>query len=130
MEQYYRNKGHESGSLVARNRYDVSRKNGLSIEDIALLEVAGVIAIIVNTVPAAFWTLFFIYATPGLLDDIRREVQAVVTTRRSERGPIQRVDIKSLKQHCPLLNSTVQETLRHRAQWCLGPQGDGRHDSE
>lgn len=70
-------------------------------------------AILVNTAPAAFWTLFFIYSTPGLLDDIRSEIDSIVISTDNGDGLLRSVDLKSLKQHCPLLISTFQETLRY-----------------
>jgi len=113
FEQYFRNEGHKSGSVLAKNRYEVAAKDGVALEDIAKYEVGGAVAILVNTAPAAFWTLFFIYSTPGLLDDIRKEVDSIVIKNDDGHGPTRSVDVKSLKQHCPLLISTFQETLRH-----------------
>ena len=113
FEQYYQGDGLMAGSILAKNRYEVAEKNGVALEDIAKLEVGGVIALVANSSPAAFWTIFFINSTPGLLDDIRREVDAVVVTNNEGHEITRSLDIKSLKEQCPLLTSTFQETLRY-----------------
>ena len=112
FEQYYQDDGLMTGSIFAKNRYEVAEKNGVALEDIAKLEVGGVTALVANSSPAAFWTIFFIYSTPGLLDDIRREIDAVVVTTHEGHEITRSLDIKSLKEQCPLLTSTFQETLR------------------
>ena len=115
FEQYFRDGGHKTGSILAKNRYEVAAKNGVALADIARYEVGGAVAILVNTSPAAFWTLFFIYSTPGLLDDVRSEIDSTVMSTDDDGGLLRSVDLKSLKQHCPLLISTFQETLRYCA---------------
>lgn len=78
--------------------------------DIARYEVGGSIAILVNTAPAAFWTLLMLYSHPGLLNDIRKEIDACTngTTTRT-------IDITTLKDACPLFLSSYQEVLRHKS---------------
>lgn len=113
FEAYYRAGGAEKASVLARLRYQTGVDNGLSLEDIARFEVGGSIAILVNTVPAAFWTLFFLSSHPGLLEDIRKEIDACVIP--TDGGATRIVDITTLKSSCPLLLSAYQETLRHRS---------------
>ena len=113
FEKYFQDGGHKTGSVLAKYRYEVAAKNGVALEDIARYEVGGAVAILVNTAPAAFWTLFFIYSTPGLLDDIRREIDSTVVRIDNGHELTHSVDLKSLKQHCPLLIATFQETLRY-----------------
>lgn len=116
FEHYFQNGGHKEGSILMQNRYETSAKNGLSVEDIARYEVGGAIAILVNTAPAAFWTLLYTYSQPGILEDIRKEVSSIMTTTVDEtRNPIWSLDITSVKNNCPLLTSTFQEVLRHRS---------------
>lgn len=113
FEKYYRNEGHKSGSDLAKKRYEVAARNGVSLEDTAKYEVGGALATVFNTAPTAFWTLFFIYSTPGLLDQVRAEIDSIVIMNSDHQGPIRNVDIKGLKERCPLLISTFQETLRY-----------------
>lgn len=115
FERYFRTEGHKQASILMRNRYETSARNGIAIEDIARYEVGGAIAILVNTTPAAFWMLLLVYSYPGLLDDVRKEVDSVVTTTRDDDGLVRNLDITLLKTNCPLLTSTFQEVLRYRS---------------
>jgi cytochrome P450 len=111
FEAYYRAGGVEKGSALAKLRYQAEINNGIPIEDIARYEVGGSIAIMVNTAPAAFWTLYLLFSHPGLVDEIRNEIDACVETD----GNTKIVDITTLKSSCPLLLSAYQEVLRHRS---------------
>lgn len=115
FEHYFRTGGHKEASILMKNRYEVSAKNGIALEDIARYELGGAIAILVNTTPAAFWMLFLVYSSPDLVDDIRKEVDSVVTTTTNNDGDMVRhLDITLLKTSCHLLTSTFQEVLRYR----------------
>lgn len=114
FENYFRNDGHKQGSILIRKRYEVGRNNGVPIDDIARYEVGGALALLVNTAPAAFWILFFAYSCQGLLEDLRMEVDGIMTTDKYDTGIVMRsLDISSVKTSCPLLTSTFQEVLRY-----------------
>jgi cytochrome P450 len=116
FEQYFHSGGIEEASVLMHNRYEVGARNGVPVADIARYEVGGVIAILVNTAPAAFWLMYFVYADAKLLEDIRKEVGAIVEVRQDPNGgTIRSLDITNLKTSCPLLLSAFQETLRHRS---------------
>lgn len=116
FEQYYRTGGHEEGSVLARNRYETSLKNGISLKDIARYEVGGATAILVNTAPAAFWMLLYVYSHAELLEELREEVSSIMVVTIDKTGnSIRSLDITSVKTDCPLLTSTFQEVLRHRS---------------
>jgi len=112
-ESYFRNKGHEEASVLMRNRYEISTNNGLAVEDIARYEVGGAFAILVNTAPAVFWALFLTYSHPGLLADLRRELDPIMTRTIGVKGLLPSLDITSLQTNCPLLTSTFQDVLRY-----------------
>ncbi|KAK4204646.1 putative cytochrome P450 E-class, group IV [Triangularia verruculosa] len=114
--EYYTSNGQDSASLLTRLRYGVATRNKIPVEDIAKIEVGGTIAILVNTVPAAFWTLFYLHANPSLLSSVRAEVDACTDTAHPADGKVTKtIDIVTLKAKCPLLLSSYQETLR-----CVG----------
>ncbi|KAM3077156.1 hypothetical protein ACMFMG_003377 [Clarireedia jacksonii] len=116
FEQYFRAGGVEQASILMRNRYEAGARNGVPEADIARYEVGGSIAILVNTAPALFWLMYFVYADSKLLEDIRKEVGALVEVRRGPHGEtIRSLDITNVKTSCPLLLSAFQETLRHRS---------------
>ena len=115
--RYFENGGHREASILMQNRFTTSAKHGISIEDIASYEVGGSIAILVNTVPATFWMLVYVYSHPEILQEIRKEVAAVVVLQQPspDEQCVNSLDITALKTNCPLLTSTFQEVLRHRS---------------
>ena len=116
---YFEAKHHEYGSTLVQNRYDTSMQNKISIKDIARFEVGNTIAILVNTAPAVFWMLFYLYSNPAVLQDCRNEIESVISDAKEINGTRRTIDITSVKQDCPILTSTFQEVLRQRT---LGAQ--------
>jgi hypothetical protein len=108
---YYEAGGVEKASVLTQNRYNVGVKHGLPIIDIARFEVGGSMAVLVNTAPAAFWTLLLVQMHKDLLDEIRQEVDACIEKKDEHLV----LDIAALKERCPLLLSCYQEVLRYRA---------------
>ncbi|VUC22732.1 unnamed protein product [Clonostachys rosea] len=114
FEEYYNKGGVKLGSAYAKNRYQSEADNNLSLEDIARFEVGGSIAVLVNTAPAAFWTIVLIYSQSDLLSDIRKEVDACTETTTDDKGSVTKaLNINTLKEACPLLLSAYQEVLRY-----------------
>lgn len=113
---YFEAKHHESGSMLVQNRFETSRKHKIPIADIARYEVGGSIAVLVNTAPAAFWILFYMFSNPDVLQDCRDEVGTITAAVTDpSTGHIKRtLDITGIKQNCPILTSTFQEVLRQR----------------
>ena len=66
-----------------------------------------------NTAPACFWAIFFIYATPGILSEIRQSLDSTFSENDKDRGTGRDFNIENIKERCPLLVSTVSETLRY-----------------
>ncbi|KAK0703699.1 putative cytochrome P450 [Lasiosphaeria miniovina] len=119
FEAYYLAGGVEKGSALARNRYQVSADHGVPLEDIARFEVGGSMAILLNTTPAALWTLLLLhsYDDGSLLEDIRAEIDACTETSTADdygQTTVKALDIATLKDSCPLLLSAYQEVLRYR----------------
>ncbi|KAL9619511.1 MAG: hypothetical protein Q9160_005874 [Pyrenula sp. 1 TL-2023] len=115
FEAYYKAGGLENASILAHKRYRASTDNGVALGDLARFELGNSIGLLVNTTPAAFWTLLFLYSHPDLLDDVRKEIERVIETNSENDSIVKSVDITSLKKNCPLLLSSYQETLRHRS---------------
>lgn len=66
-----------------------------------------------NTQPLVFWFILFIYATPGLVDELRKEIAPYVPVSTETQPPsITSLDIRALSSKCPLLKSTLYETFR------------------
>jgi cytochrome P450 len=113
FETYYNAGGVQNASVLAQKRYQVEVDNNVPLEDISRYEVGGSVAILVNTAPAAFWTLLLLHSHPGLLDDVRKEIDACTETTITNRSTIKALDVTTLKEGCPLLLSSYQEVLRY-----------------
>ncbi|KAI1748058.1 cytochrome P450 [Xylaria castorea] len=111
FEKYYKEGGLRQASDLVQQRYQAQTDHNVSLKDIARYEIGISIAILVNTAPAAFWILLLVHSHPGLLDEIRKEVDACIKT--TEAGSS--LDITALKESCPLLLSSYQEALRYSA---------------
>ncbi|KAM7202918.1 Cytochrome P450 [Naviculisporaceae sp. PSN 640] len=120
IEAYYKAGGVETASVLARARLTASSGVNIPLHDIAQFEVAGAVALLVNTTPACFWTLFMLHAHPGLRDQVRKEIDACTETTATKAADgsdiiTKTVEITTLKEKCPLLLSAYQETLRYKA---------------
>lgn len=120
IEAYYKAGGLEAASKLPKARLEASQGVNIPLHDIAQFEVAGTVALLVNTTPACFWTLFMLHAHPGLREQVRREIDActeTTVTKSADGSDIttKTVEITTLKEKCPLLLSAYQETLRYKA---------------
>ena len=115
FEHYLNTNGHEQASVLMKNRYEASAKNGVPVTDIARFEVGGSVAILVNTAPTVFWMLLLVYSHPGLVNDLRKEISQMMTEQTRNGNIVRSLDITGLKTSCPLLTSTFQEVLRYRS---------------
>lgn len=103
------------GSQLIRESHRSNTARGVSFEDQGRFEITTCIGLLVNTVPSLLWTLWHILSEPKLLQDLRSEILALVEVRKSlGKGGLTlvRLPISQLQSSCPLLGSTVKETLR------------------
>ncbi|KYG49616.1 hypothetical protein M433DRAFT_149844 [Acidomyces richmondensis BFW] len=117
--QYGLNDGWKTGSQFAKSRAQLSFKYRLTKKMYGLNENSVLSALLVNTVPSAFWLLSYIFADPKLLIDIRQEIDKCVHETNS--GKQKFISSTLLKTQCPLLNSALRETLR-----IIGPMNINR----
>ena len=116
FEKYFQSGGHKHSSQFVQDRYEISVKNGLSLQDISRYELGSALAILVNTPPTMFWFIYFVYSNSELLEDLRKEIESITKRSVDETdGPTLSIDITNAKANCPLLASTYQEVLRHCA---------------
>ena len=115
FDKYFREKHHEKGSVLVQNRYRNSWENKIPVNDIARYEVGGSIAILVNTTPAAFWILLYIFAHQNVLQAVRAETTSILNSTTDSAGKqTQSLDITKVKTHCRVLTSVFTEVLRHK----------------
>lgn len=100
---------------LERNRvYD---ENGFSFEYRGY-EYGVLWALNANTQPLVFWMLTFVYSTPGLLAELRREVApyvdiAAAAAEDPGRKPtLGAMDYRGVTRDCPLLRAAMLETFR------------------
>lgn len=107
--EYFRKNGHESGSALVKARVKVMKRE-LPQSDIAALECVNGQAILVNSVPTAFWTLWQVYSNDEILHAVRGEVDAITSFKDGWKT----ISLPTLT-NLPILESTMQETLRYRS---------------
>jgi cytochrome P450 len=113
FKNYYDNKHHLDGSPLVKARFEINQKHGISIEDIAHFDLSVCIALLVNTVPATFWCLYYLYSRAPLLKEVRLGINTFVKTTRDTSGTVLcSVDVYDVLRNYPLLTAVVQETLR------------------
>ena len=115
FKQYFANKDHETGSALIKGRVKACVKYAISVDDTARLELVALIALLDNTMPAAFWMLFYVFSNPSILHDLRLELEKILQeTEKSMDTVLRTLDAAAIKERCPILHSVLQETLRHR----------------
>ena len=110
FEKYYHGNSHESASRMIQTRYKVLRQYNLCEEDIAHFDLNVCLGLLINTVPASCWTLYYIYSQPGLLEEVRAAIAPHI--QASGDGSKHHVNIANVAVRCPLIVSIVHETLR------------------
>ncbi|KAK8043983.1 hypothetical protein PG993_004007 [Apiospora rasikravindrae] len=113
LMSYFRSGHYKSGSalLLARYAYIVDKQGIEDLEDLARFELAGAFASIENTVPTTFWFLSRIFSDPTVLKDCREELTPLVKARNG----VSYVDVDSIKASCPIIQSTLHETIRYHS---------------
>jgi cytochrome P450 len=65
-----------------------------------------------NTHPVLFWLLAYIYSTPGLLDELRKEIAPYIRLSQTEPPEITSMDLPALSHNCQLIKACIFETYR------------------
>ncbi|KAL8933917.1 MAG: hypothetical protein Q9216_006158 [Gyalolechia sp. 2 TL-2023] len=112
FQTYFEANHHETGSMLVQCRYQSLLKKNVPVPDIARYEACGSIAILVNTTPAVFWTLFYLFSQPEILRECRDEVDSIMTVVQSKEHTRRILHISQIRQQCPILSATFQEALR------------------
>lgn len=110
MENEYYNDP-ETSQLI-KNRAEINLgKFNMSKKMHAFGDSSLLFGALLNTIPATFWLISYIYEDGELLDEIRHEVDECVTIPASE--PNRRImNATRLRTSCPLFSSALRETLR------------------
>ncbi len=111
---FYANNHELTASKLIQDRLACSQKWGFTPDDIANFEISTLFLATTNSVPTSFWQLSYILSSPSLIEQIRGEVESIVTRKPSAEDGIEEavMDITRFQTDCPLLLSTFHETLR------------------
>ncbi|KAI1087194.1 cytochrome P450 [Rostrohypoxylon terebratum] len=113
FRQYYAVGGLEGASRFIKARHEVNKKYGVKDEDIAHFDLGVCTALLVNTVPAMSWTLYYAFSNPTLLAQLRKGIEAVIFSSQSiHPDSTVSVNIPRIIKDVPLLESFVKEVLR------------------
>ena len=110
FNKYYRDMGHDSGSRLIQSHYEVTKRYNLCDEDIAHFDLNICLGLLINTVPATCWALYYVYSQSKLLEEFRAAISPHI--HLSPQGPTRHVNIAEVAAECPLIASIVHETLR------------------
>jgi cytochrome P450 len=106
----------DTTSAIMASRWDSYMvKNYIGIEAMARIEGSLAFGLLDNSVPTTFWFVYEIFKRPELLSELRSEVSANALHIEDVDGSLKHIiDLADLRQNCPHLVSTFQETLRMR----------------
>ena len=95
---------------LAKARWNVCQKYGLTQEDTARLDVPAIVGQSANTIPASYGLLAFILRDDDLFGRVREELDKLLV-----RGQGQEIkfDAYNIREKCPLFRSTLYEVMRH-----------------
>ena len=110
FKRYYRNLGLDGASRVIQSHYEALRRYDLCDEDIAHFDLNICLGLLINTVPATCWTLYYVYSQSTLLEEVRVAISPHIQSSPEVRT--RQVNIAEVAAECPLVSSIVHETLR------------------
>ncbi|TLS28203.1 hypothetical protein PpBr36_00035 [Pyricularia pennisetigena] len=107
---------------VVQKRAALLREAGLSAAQFAPHEITTMHGATSNTVPSLFWTVANVYLRPGLVAELRAELEGVLHVLEQQDGVrdaklLVRIKTADLEHSCPLLANCVREALRLSSQW-------------
>lgn len=108
FEKYLSSETLEKASGFVKAQYEHKIQQGVTGRDIARFELGAVVAILSNTVPAAFWLLYHAISDAAVLEECRREIMTCCVLE----GDCYTLDVTQVKTSCSILLSIFKESLR------------------
>ncbi|KAL8924173.1 MAG: hypothetical protein Q9172_002795 [Xanthocarpia lactea] len=119
MERYFTAKGQDCGSDLVQVRYKILSQQ-FDLQDIARFECVNGIALLLNTVPAAFWTIYHVFSDRKLLRTVREEALSLSTSWGKDGTTTGKIDL-AIQKDMSLLTAILHESLRYRGSG-IGPR--------
>lgn len=113
--RYFRTGGHRhlNASKLIYARWSTQDAAGAAFENIARMETVMGLGLLSNTIPSGFWFIFDIFSRPELQEEIRDQIIQNAVSIDSD--GVHAVDMADVRDTCPLLLASFQETLRFRS---------------
>ncbi|KAK2009167.1 cytochrome P450 [Colletotrichum eremochloae] len=93
-----------------KHRGSLERSHGLTVDDMAALEVVVVHGALSNTIPSSYWFLVHVFSSVDLVIRLREELKNIVVPGKAPNEMI--IDISRMEERCPLLVSSFRESHR------------------
>lgn len=114
FEKYYACHGPDTGSHFIQHVNRTSDDYKLSNSDRARFDTINGHAMLANTTPTAFWTMFHILCDQQILAEVRAAAMSILTIQKQNGKLIREIDISNIRE-MPILKSILHECLRHYA---------------
>lgn len=107
----------DDNSILTKNCQRLNKEHGVHGGEAAAIYLALVFGATANAFPTLYWMLLYIFRDPGLLRDLRAEVESSAVVSEEQQGPsasgVKVVEASRINAtSCPLLLSCYTETLR------------------
>lgn len=112
FEKYFAAKGQQKGSPLTKVRNEILSQEFVA-NDTARFECVNGVALLANTIPTTFWTVYHVFSDSAILRTVREQVGACLTIQE-EGGVISRILDVSMLRETTVLTSILHESLRHR----------------
>ena len=114
FEEYYTAKGYSDASHWVQGATEVSNRYRISDKDKSRMDVSNSHAILANTAPTAFWTIYHIFSDASIVREVRTAVMPFLTTKKDNGTVTYHLDVSQIRD-LPILRSVLSEALRHYA---------------
>jgi cytochrome P450 len=115
FQKYWQSDWSEAADIVKARKHLYDRE-GVALKDQAGNQASFNLALLGNTVPTAFWTLYDVISRSQLLEAIRGELETNAAMRTGDKGQLTfELDVAALRTKCPLFLSSYQETQRTKS---------------
>ncbi|KIW05081.1 uncharacterized protein PV09_04229 [Verruconis gallopava] len=101
---------------ITKSRKRLYDRDEVALRDQAAHQASFNLALLGNTIPTSFWALYDIFTRPELLKAIRAEIETNALIKRAVNGcSTFELDVAALRNKCPLLLSSFQESQRTKS---------------
>ena len=114
FQTYFSSSGHKNASFLIQERQASLESHGSKLRDRARFECVNLLATLVNTVPATFWTIYNVFSEPSILEKVRKEAQQLVTVKVQGDNMHRTMNVTKLME-VPFLASLLQESIRYHS---------------